>query len=159
MKVADRRDRTRNLSLRQRCTNHCTTGPQAGGGGGGGARSSTCLFDNGIALLEYCQGLTQIDDAVKQHFACMILLWKKKKKHQLKLEIFEHKTSFHQRKLPDINCPEIYNRIQDVNNSWLNSGNKLKLIFEKLSFLTRKESFHCTKLKKKRPDWSTTQGP
>ena len=25
MKVADRRDRTRNLSLRKRCTNHCTT--------------------------------------------------------------------------------------------------------------------------------------
>ena len=27
VKVADRRDRTRNLSLRKRCTNHCTTGP------------------------------------------------------------------------------------------------------------------------------------
>ena len=28
VKVADRRDRTRNLSLRKRCTNHCTTGPE-----------------------------------------------------------------------------------------------------------------------------------
>ena len=27
MKVADRRDQTRNLSLRKRCTNHCNTGP------------------------------------------------------------------------------------------------------------------------------------
>ena len=27
VKVADRRDRTRNLSLRKRCTNHCTTEP------------------------------------------------------------------------------------------------------------------------------------
>ena len=27
VKVADRRDRTSNLSLRKRCTNHCTTGP------------------------------------------------------------------------------------------------------------------------------------
>ena len=27
VKVADRRDRTRNFSLRKRCTNHCTTGP------------------------------------------------------------------------------------------------------------------------------------
>ena len=27
VKVADRRDRTCNLSLRKRCTNHCTTGP------------------------------------------------------------------------------------------------------------------------------------
>ena len=27
VKVADRRDRTRNLSLRKRCTNYCTTGP------------------------------------------------------------------------------------------------------------------------------------
>ena len=26
VKVADRQDRTRNLSLRKRCTNHCTTG-------------------------------------------------------------------------------------------------------------------------------------
>ena len=26
VKVADRRDRTRNLSLPKRCTNHCTTG-------------------------------------------------------------------------------------------------------------------------------------
>ena len=29
VKVADRRDRTRNLSLRKRCTNHCTTGPHS----------------------------------------------------------------------------------------------------------------------------------
>ena len=27
VKVADRRDRTRSLSLQKRCTNHCTTGP------------------------------------------------------------------------------------------------------------------------------------
>ena len=31
VKVADRRDRTRNLSLRKRCTNHCTTGPPVSG--------------------------------------------------------------------------------------------------------------------------------
>ena len=29
VKVTDRRDRTRNLSLRKRCTNHCTMGPPA----------------------------------------------------------------------------------------------------------------------------------
>ena len=37
VKVADRRDRTRNLSLRKRCTNHCTTGS------GSDTRRKTCL--------------------------------------------------------------------------------------------------------------------
>ena len=50
VKVADRRDRTRNLSLRKRCTNHCTTGPhtcesmQAPAGGCTATIACACSF-------------------------------------------------------------------------------------------------------------------